>query len=138
VKTAENYVASFFAERPEFGREWPTSVASDIAAGVALADVTAWSTAAIVRAIGSVSRRDGRNAQKVNGQTVYVDPVDMPTLDGFLTGYLRPQLERAGADIRRAWSRTCEWCGAHPDADTTPADLWKLADGPEWETAASA
>lgn len=132
MKTAASIVRTWFAERPEFGREWPTSEATKIARTVELGDALAWIEQTIVRAIGDVARGHGMNAAKDgDGITVYVDPVDMPTLDGFLTGYLRPQLGRAKADIQRAWARTCEWVEAHPEAGISADRLWSLADGPD-------
>jgi hypothetical protein len=131
VKAPTVYVKEWFESRPEFGREWPTSEATHIAETVTMADAMEWVKATIVRAF---KQAHGGNAVKglYESSTVYVDPVDMPTLDGFLTGYLRPQLGRARADIQRAWARTCEWVAAHPEAGVTAGELWLQADGPEW------
>lgn len=132
MRSPAGIVREWFDNRPEFGREWPTSEAPKIAKTIELGDAFAWIEQTLVRAIGDVARKDGKNAAKdIDGSTIYVDPVDMPTLDGFLTGYLRPQLGRARADIQRAWARTCEWVEAHPEAGVSADQLWTLAGGPD-------
>lgn len=122
-------VARWFDERPEYREEKPTSVADLILKEITIGDMEESLRATIVSAIGAIARSEGKNAVRdMHGRTVFVEVAAMPTLDGFLTEYLVPQVRRHGSDRRKAMAATRDFCARHPELGLSPERVWAMAE----------
>lgn len=131
VRTLGGVIRDWYKQRPEFSDK-STEHASLIVKTITMEEALASLQASVTQAMGAIERKAGRTSVRVNGHTTWKDPVGYQTIDEFIFGYLKDQLGRAQADVRKAWERTCEWVEAHPELGMTAKDVWAQAHGPEW------